>query len=88
MKRYADGFQIRGGFGTDFRPVFRRVGELLKEGRLINLKGMMYFTDGFGLYPESPPSWETAFVLYREDPRSEPKVPEWAYTLYLDGSDL
>ena len=88
MKKYAEGFQIRGGFGTDFRPVFRRVGELLKEGRLINLKGMMYFTDGFGLYPESPPSWETAFVLYREDPRSEPSVPEWAYTLYLDWSDL
>ncbi len=85
LKRYAEGFEVRGGFGTDFRPVFRRIRELLKMGRLNNLKGMMYFTDGFGTYPEKPVPWETAFVLFRDDDCDTEHVPDWAYTLYLDG---
>ena len=85
LKRYADGFHIRGGFGTDFRPLFRRTEELKKAGMLRNLKGMMYFTDGSGSFPEKPPSWETAFVLFRDEEFDTETVPDWAYTLYLDG---
>jgi len=84
LKKYAEGFVLRGGYGTDFRPVFRRVEALRKQGRLRNLKGMMYFTDGLGTYPEDPPPWETAFVLF-QDGADEPPVPDWAYRLYLEG---
>jgi len=87
MKNHASGFHIRGGFGTDFRPVFRRVEELLKNGTLSHLKGMMYFTDGAGVYPDHPYPWETAFVLYRDDNAASGRVPGWAYTLYLDADD-
>ena len=85
LKRYAEGFHIRGGFGTDFRPVFRRLEEMKKAGMLRNLKGMMYFTDGYGTFPEKPPSWETAFVLFRDEEFDENMIPDWAYALYLDG---
>ena len=85
LKRYAEGFHIRGGFGTDFRPVFRRLEEMKKAGMLRNLKGLMYFTDGYGTFPEKPPSWETAFVLFRDEEFDENMIPDWAYALYLDG---
>ena len=86
LKRYAEGFEVRGGFGTDFRPVFRRVEELQKEGKLTNLKGLMYFTDGLGTYPETPPPYEAAFVLFTDEDREEEQhMPSWAYRLYLDG---
>ena len=84
MKRFAEGFHIRGGFGTDFRPVFKRIEELINSGRLRNLKGMMYFTDGIGIYPERPYSFETAFVLWKDDGAETVNVPDWAYTLYLE----
>lgn len=85
LKRYAKGFNVRGGYGTDFRPVFKRIDELQKAGRLNNLKGLMYFTDGYGTYPEKKVPWETAFVLFKDDDCDEEHVPDWAYTLYLNG---
>ena len=85
LKRYAEGFEVAGGFGTDFRPVFRRVAELKKEGRLAELKGLMYFTDGLGAFPESPPPYETAFVLFSDEDCETEKIPKWAAALYLDG---
>lgn len=85
LKKYAGGFSIRGGFGTDFRPVFRRVSELEKQGRIRNLKGMMYFTDGYGTFPERPYPWETAFVLFSDEDSESEGIPDWAYTLYLNG---
>lgn len=84
LKRYAGGFHVRGGFGTDFRPVFTRLEELQKEGRLKNLKGLMYFTDGYGNYPDRPYPWETAFVLFKDEENGHEMVPDWAYTLFLD----
>lgn len=85
LKKFAGGFSIRGGFGTDFRPVFRRVSELQRQGRIRNLKGMMYFTDGYGTFPERPYPWETAFVLFSDEDSASGGIPDWAYTLYLNG---
>ena len=86
MKAYADGFHVQGGYGTDFRPVFDYVETLRRSGELRNLKGLMYFTDGFGEYPKKPTDYETVFVFYGDEEREEKKVPDWAVKLYLEAT--
>ncbi len=71
------------GFGsTDFRPTFRYVDELIEQGEFENLKGMIYFTDGYGTYPEKMPEYDVAFVFVNEDAFA-PEVPAWATKLVL-----
>lgn len=79
-------FIIAGGGGTDFRPVFRYVDELIKQGELKNLKGLLYFTDGFGIYPKKRPEYKTAF-LFLNDYDNE-KVPPWAMRLKLEPEEF
>lgn len=80
---------IRGGGGTDFRPAFRHIRELRRSGELGHLKGILYFTDGQGAYPEQVPDCETAFI-FLEGRYESIKVPYWVKTLILqlpkDGS--
>ncbi len=49
---------LRGGGGTDFRPVFRWV-----EDAGIVPRALVYFTDGCGEYPPSPPPYPVLWVL-------------------------
>ncbi|MCI5587002.1 MAG: VWA-like domain-containing protein, partial [Lachnospiraceae bacterium] len=51
LSRMINSFELMGGGNTDFRPAFRYVGELISNGELKNLKGLIYFTDGKGTYP-------------------------------------
>ena len=46
-----------------FTPVFSYVKELQEKKELTHLEGLLYFTDGDGIYPTSPPPYETAFVF-------------------------
>jgi hypothetical protein len=72
------------GFGsTDFRPVFEYVDKLRDDGELRHIKGLIYFTDGYGVYPGSMPDYDVAFVFLSEDDRA-PSVPPWASKLVLD----
>ncbi len=76
------------GFGsTDFRPVFSYVEKLREEQEFDDLKGMIYFTDGYGIYPEQMPDYDVAFVFLHDDDNA-PKVPPWAIRLVLDEEDL
>ncbi len=76
------------GFGsTDFRPVFEYVDGLLAGGEFEDLKGLIYFTDGYGIYPERMPPYEAAFVFLKEDGNA-PKVPSWAIRIVLDEEEL
>lgn len=76
------------GFGsTDFRPVFAYVEELQKAGEFEALKGLIYFTDGYGIYPERMPDYEVAFVFLNED-ENRPKVPPWAIRLVLEDEEI
>lgn len=79
---WRDQFVISGGFGTDFRPVFAWVEEQKKKGALRDLKGLMYFTDGCGIYPDTATPYETAFVFWGEDTGRE-KPPDWVQCLYM-----
>lgn len=83
LRRYMEDFQLCGGSATDFRPVFEYVERLRQEGAFTSLRGLIYFTDGMGIYPQRRPPWETAFVLLEEPPMSV-RVPPWAIRLVLD----
>lgn len=83
MGKYADAFSVKGGYGTDFCPVFDCVDDMIATGKLKNLKGLMYFTDGRGTFPTKAASYETAFVLDGDRETEEIRVPDWALKLYL-----
>ena len=82
LRRYMENFQLSGGSATDFRPVFDHVARLRQEGAFTSLRGLVYFTDGMGVYPQRRPPWETAFVLLEEPPMSV-RMPPWAIRLVL-----
>lgn len=63
INRLLQNFSLIGGGGTDFRPAFAYVDRLLDEGAFHNLRGLLYFTDGKGIYPAKRPPYETAFVF-------------------------
>ena len=79
-RKLEDKIEIQGRGGTDFRPVFRYVDQLRKEGQLKDLGALIYFTDGDGVYPEGRPDYDTAFVFLK-DTDSLKMVPSWAYVL-------
>lgn len=74
---YISDLKIRGYGGTDFRPVFELADKYVREKEFMDLRGIIYFTDGLGIYPPSPPSCPTAFVII-EDPKEKARVPAWA----------
>lgn len=82
FEAYLKSMKILGLGGTDFRPVFRYVDQLIEEKRFRNLKGLIYFTDGYGVFPEVKPSYTTAFVFVKEE-YEIPDVPPWAIKLVL-----
>ena len=86
-KRYLGNLQIHGRGGTDFRPVFEHVEMLRFEGKLRRLKGLLYFTDGDGIYPQRSTTYQTAFVFYHEKALHQ-QVPAWATKLYLDDENF
>ena len=87
LKQYMDHLQLYGDEGTDFRPAFTYVQQLIDQGEFKNLKGLLYFTDGKGTFPRKRPPYDAAFILFREDYK-EVSVPPWAIRLMLDEEDL
>lgn len=76
------------GFGaTDFRPVFDYVEKLKEQGEFENLKGLIYFTDGYGIYPERMPDYEVIFAFLDEDENRGP-VPPWSMKVILESGEL
>lgn len=88
VDRLMEGFVVRGFGGTDYRPTFDYVQMLRKSGELTDLKGMIYFTDGFGSFPEKPPDYDAAFVFLDDGSREIPPVPPWAMKVVLDEHDV
>ena len=84
---YLKTMKIHGLGGTDFRPVFEYVDKLRKDKEFINLKGLIYFTDGFGTFPERQPDYHTAFVFI-DDEYNNYKVPVWAIKLILQRNEI
>ena len=66
LDRYMEDFTIVGSGGTDFRPAFGYVNTLLAEGVFTHLRGLLYFTDGYGTFPMKKPLYDTAFIFWDE----------------------
>ena len=84
---YLKTMTIKGLGGTDFRPVFAYVDELRRGKEFQNLKGLIYFTDGYGDFPEKKPDYDAAFVFV-EDEYNNPDVPPWAIKLVLQKDEI
>lgn len=83
LKEYMDKLELKGEGGTDFRPAFSYVDELVRQHTFEHLRGMIYFTDGRGIYPAKRPVYETAFVFMEED-YEDVDVPPWAIKIILE----
>ena len=83
LKAYMDKLELKGEGGTDFRPAFSYVDELVRQHTFEHLRGMIYFTDGRGIYPAKRPVYETAFVFMEEE-YEDVDVPPWAIKIILE----
>ena len=79
--------KLHGMGGTDFRPVFAYVDQLIDQKEFTNLRGLIYFTDGWGDFPQATPEYETAFVFI-DDGMNNYDVPSWAMKLILQKEEL
>lgn len=87
LDRYAEHFTLVGGGGTDFRPALARIEALRTEGPLRDIQGVLYFTDGKGVYPARRPPFDVAF-LFLENGAPPPEVPPWAMRLVLQPEEF
>ena len=81
FQAYIKTMQIKGLGQTDFRPVFAHVEELT------DLRGLLYFTDGLGTFPEKKPPYDTAFIIHTDD-YHEVQVPPWAMHMILTEDEI
>ena len=79
-KEYIRNVKIQGRGGTDFRPVFELIRQEKERKELKNLRALIYFTDGDGIYPGQKPDYETAFVFLKRTDKMK-LVPPWAKCL-------
>ena len=84
---YVEHLTLKGLGGTDFRPAFEYVNGLRAAGAFARLRGLIYFTDGKGIYPVQAPPYDTAFVFVK-DQYSDESVPSWAMKVILEADDL
>lgn len=87
LELYMKNFTIIGNGGTDFRPAFEHVNQMIGRGEFHRLKGLLYFTDGEGIYPVKRPVYDTAFVFVK-DQYTDISVPAWAIKLILEPEQL
>ncbi len=64
---YLKNMKLHGLGGTDFRPLFSYVNSLVDSDEFENLKGLIYFTDGFGVFPAKKPPYDAAFVFIDDE---------------------
>lgn len=89
FEKFMKNGQLEGFGSTDFRPVFTYVDKAIERGEFENLKGLIYFTDGYGIFPEHKPpyNYDTAFV-FLEDDFEKPPTPPWAIKVVLPADEL
>ena len=86
LEEYIAHFTLKGFGGTDFRPVFEHIERMIESGAIQRLEGLLYFTDGYGVFPAKPPKYKTAFVFL--DKEENVKVPAWAMKVYIEEEAL
>ena len=86
LEAYIASMKLTGFGGTDFRAAFRHIDRLIEQREFTDFKGLIYFTDGEGIYPEKMPDYPAAFVFVDKD--IPPAVPSWAIRLVLDEDEF
>ncbi len=61
--------------------------EQLRRQEFQDFRGVLYLTDGNGIYPKAVPEYPAAFLIV-EDPKEKPKVPSWAIKLVMPREEL
>lgn len=84
---YIKTMTLKGFGGNNEIGLFRYVTDLVKNKEFTNLKGMIYLTDGYGIFPEKKPDYEVAFVFVN-DRYEIPEVPPWVIRLVLEKEDI
>lgn len=87
LEDYMKNLVLQGFGGTDFTPVFQYVEELYEGSQKKELNGLIYFTDGDGIYPEKTPLYKNVFVIH-DNGFDKGKLPVWATPLYIDKNQL
>ena len=90
VKEFADymaHFELIGQSATDFHPVFEHVDRLVAEGAFHSLRGLLYFTDGLGLYPKKRPKYDAAFVMLEGEAWPD-SVPPWGIRVILREDEI
>ena len=63
------------------------VDELLRQHEFANLKGLIYFTDGYGTFPNDPPAYDAA-LIFLDQGYELPEVPVWAIKMILKEDEI
>ena len=88
IRTYMNQVELAGRGGTDFRPAFAYVEEMLAKGEFFHLRGLIYFTDGYGTYPVKKPPYDTAFVFVEGEDYRDVDVPPWAIRLTVPEEEV
>lgn len=88
LEYYIQKLRIHGGGGTDFRPVFNYVDSLIDKGEFTDLRGLLFFTDGYGDFPVTMPDYDVAFVFLEGNHCPLTRVPSWAIPVVLSDDEL
>ena len=84
LEQVMEDLTLYGRGGTDFRSAFEYIEELRKNGELTNLNGMLYFTDGMGVYPRKNQSIQWHLYMIVKFWIRFPEVPAWAIRYLMD----
>lgn len=87
LEEYIKNISLKGFGGTDFRPVFKYVENIFEASKQNEVNGLIYFTDGEGIYPEQMPKYKSVFVI-NDSCFDKSKMPLWATPLFIDENDL
>ena len=87
LRDYMEHFELIGQSATDFRPVFEHVDQLVSEGAFHHLRGIIYFTDGLGIYPKKRPRYDAVFVMLEGEAYPE-NVPPWGIRAILREAEI
>lgn len=83
LEEYINNITLKGFGGTDFRPVFDYTENILKTDKNKTFNGVIYFTDGDGIYPKTSPQYKNVFVIH-DNGFDKAKMPLWATPIYMD----
>lgn len=87
LEQYINTVSLKGFGGTDFRPVFQYVSDICNKSGTDEINGLIYFTDGEGIYPSEMPVFRSVFAVH-DNGFDKSKIPAWCTVIYIDKLDL